>query len=239
MDGEALRLVERAIARHGGERWSRIEAIELPVLGLSGFLPWLKGYPRSFGLPRIVRIDPVRVRAVFLDYPRPGERGVFDRGRVALGEAEPVEHRASFSGAGKRRRWSGLDALYFFGYALTHYHSLPWSLRDAEVLAVGPTRQSGATQALTVRFPRTVHTHSEVQTIYFAEDGLIVRHDYVAEVISRLARGAHLWLDYVEVKGIPIATHRRVLTRIGRQALPLVALDARFGTPEIIESGRN
>lgn len=236
MDAEALRLVERAIARHGGERWSRIETIELPVLALSGFLPWLKGYPRSFGLPRIVRIDPVRVRAAFVDYPRPGEQGVFDRGRVALGPVEPVEHRVSFSGAGKRRRWSALDALYFFGYALTHYHSLPWSLRDAEVLAVGPTRQSRATHALTVRFPPTVHTHSAVQTIYFAEDGLIVRHDYVAEVISPLAHGAHLWLDYVEVKGIPIATHRRVLTRIGRQTLPLVALDARLGSP-VIDSG--
>jgi hypothetical protein len=239
MDGEALRLVERAIARHGGERWSRIEEIELPVLALSGFLPWLKGYPRSFGLPRLVRIDPVRVRAVFVDYPRPGEHGVFDRGRVALGEAKPVERRATFSGAGKRRQWSALDALYFFGYALTHYHSLPWSLREAEALEVGRTQQSGATHALTVRFPRTVHTHSEVQTIHFAQDGLIVRHDYVAEVISGLAHGAHLWRDYVEVKGFPIATHRRVLARIGSQPLPLVALDARLGTPEIrVLSGR-
>jgi hypothetical protein len=168
-----------------------------------------------------------------VDYPRPGEHGVFDRGRVALGDAEPAEHRATFSGAGRRRRWSALDALYFFGYALTHYHSLPWSLREAEALAVQRTRQSGARHALTVRFPRKVHTHSEVQTIYFAEDGLIVRHDYVAEVISPWAHGAHLWLDPVEVQGIPIATHRRVLTRIGRQTLPLVALDARLGMPEV------
>jgi hypothetical protein len=233
MHGEALRLVERAIARHGGERWAQLEAIELPVLALSGFLPWLKGYPRSFGIPRLVRIEPARVRAVFVDYPRPGEHGVFDRGRVALGAGEPVEHRPSFSGASRRRRWSALDALYFFGYALTHYHALPWSLRDAEALAVERTRRSGAAHALTVRFPRTVHTHSEVQTIYFAEDGLIVRHDYVAEIISPWARGAHLWRDHVEVNGIPIATHRRVLTRIGQRMLPLVALDARLGTPVI------
>ena len=238
MDREALSLVERAIARHGGERGSQIEAVELPILALSGFLPRLKGYPRSFGLPRLVRIEPVRARAVFVDYPRPGEQGVFDQGRVALGDGEPIEHRATFSGAGKRRRWSALDALYFFGYALTHYHSLPWSLRDAEALAVRRTRQSGATHALTVRFPRTVHTHSEVQTIHFAEDGLIVRHDYVAEVISTLAHGAHLWLEYVEVKGIPIATHRRVLTRIGSQTLPLVALDARLGAPQITVLGQ-
>jgi hypothetical protein len=84
-----------------------------------------------------------------------------------------------------------------------------------------------------VRFPRTVHTHSEVQTVYFAEDGLIVRHDYVAEIISPWAHGAHLWLDHVEVNGIPIATRRRVLTRVGSQTLPFVALDARLGTPVI------
>jgi hypothetical protein len=235
MDREALRLVERAIARHGGERWSTIRSIDLPVLSLSGFLPWLKGNQRTFRLPRLIRLEPGRSRAVFVDYPRPGSQGVYEAGRVALGDAEPAEHRQTFAGLGRWRRWSALDALYFFGYALTHYHALPWSLLDAEVLAVRQTRQSGATRALTVTFPRTVHTHSEVQTVYFAEDGLIVRHDYVAEIISRLAHGAHLWLDYVEVNGFPIATHRRVLTRIGSRPLPLVALDARLGTPAIGE----
>lgn len=233
MDGRARDLVETAIARHGGESWARIRSIELPVLSLSGFLPRLKGYPRSFGLPRLVQIDPVHARAVFVDFPGPGEQGVFDGGRVALGVGQPVEHRESFSGVARWRRWSPLDALYFFGYALTHYHALPWSLRDAQVLALRSTRRSGATHALTVRFPRTVHTHSDVQTIYFAADGLIVRHDYVAEVISTLAHGAHLWCDPVQVKGFTIATHRRVLTRIGHRLLPLIALDARLGTPRI------
>jgi hypothetical protein len=136
---------------------------------------------------------------------------------------------------GRWRRWSALDALYFFGYALTHYHALPWSLREAEPLALRRSRQPGATDALTVRFPPALHTHSAVQTIHLAADGLIVRHDYVAEIISTLARGAHLWGDHVEVKGFPVARHRRVLARIGGQPLPFVALEARLGTPEIID----
>jgi hypothetical protein len=61
-----------------------------------------------------------------------------------------------------------------------------------------------------------VHTHSRIQTIYFDREGLIVRHDYVAEIIGPWARGAHLWRDFVEVNGFPIATHRRVVTRLGR-----------------------
>jgi hypothetical protein len=109
-------------------------------------------------------------------------------------------------------------------------------LREAEPLAVSRSGYRGAAHALTVRFPPTLHTHSAVQTIHFAADGLIVRHDYVAEIISTLARGAHLWLDYVEVNGFPIATHRRVLARIGGQALPVIALDARLGVPRVIES---
>jgi len=235
VETEARTLVERAIARHGGELWSGIEAIDLPVLSLSGFLPWLKGNERTFGLPRVIRLEPSRSRAVFVDYPRTGLRGVYEAGRVALGGGEPVDHRASFAGLKKWRRWSALDALYFFGYALTHYHALPWTLRKARPLAISRSRQAGATDALTVRFPPSLHTHSAVQTVHFAADGLIVRHDYVAHIISTLAQGAHLWLDYVEVKGFPIATHRRVLTRVGHRVLPLVALDARLGRPEIAE----
>jgi len=233
MEAEARTLVETAIARHGGEAWSSIRSIDLPMRSLTGLLPWLKGHGRSFGLPRLVRVEPVRARAIFVDYPGPGERGIFDAGRVAVGDSEPVEHRASFAGARRWRRWSALDALYFFGYSLTHYHALPWSLREAEPLALRRTQRSGAAHALTVRFPRTVHTHSAVQTIYFDRDGLIVRHDYVAEVIGVWARGAHLWRDFIEVKGFPIATHRRVVARIGRQPLPVIALDARLGVPVI------
>jgi len=232
----ARELIARAIERHGGERWSRIERLTLRPRQLTGLVPWVKGNGRTFGLPSRAELEPQIARATFFDYPRAGERGVFDAGRVALGDAPLAERRARYRGLRKLRRWRPLDALYFFGYALTHYHAMPWTLRDAEPLALRRTGRGGRDDhgfALTVRFPPSLHTHSPVQTIYFAPDSLIVRHDYVADIIGSVARGAHFWRDYVTVEGIPIASRRTVYARLFRQPLPLVALDAHFDPPSV------
>jgi hypothetical protein len=223
---EAVAWVKKAIQRHGGrERWERLR-VTLAPKALTGLLPWMKGVGRTFTFPKRVEIEPRRARALFFDYPRDGATALFEAGRVAFGDSSPAEHRPTFHGLRKWRRWSPLDALYFFGYALTHYHALPFTLLDAQLRAWEPRRR-----ALTVAFPPTVHTHCSVQTVYFDESGLIVRHDYVAEIVGVWARGAHLWRDYVTVDGFPIATHRRVYARLGRIAAPVVALDARFAHP--------
>jgi hypothetical protein len=202
--------------------------VTLSPTSLTGFLPRRKGVGRTFPLPACDEIEPHRDRAVFLDYPRQGTVGVFEAGRVALGDGPASDHRATFRGWRKNRRWSPLDALYFFGYALTHYHSVPFGLSQAEVRAWDPARR-----AITVAFPPTVHTHCSVQTFSFDETGLIVRHDYVAEIVGTWARAAHHWRDYVIVDGVPIATRRRVLARLGGLALPIVALEARFRAPHV------
>jgi hypothetical protein len=174
-------------------------------------------------------IEPALARAVVHDFPRAGATGVFASGLVALGDAAPAAHRQAFRGLRKWRRWSPLDALYFFGYALTHYHAVPFTLPTAELRAWDPRRR-----ALTVAFPPDVHTHSAVQRFQFDETGLILRHDYVADVAGAWARGAHFWRDFVTVEGFPIATHRRVLARLGRLPVPgAVALDARFAPPQV------
>lgn len=69
-----------------------------------------------------------------------------------------------------------------------------------------------------------MHTHSRRQTFYFEEDGLLRRHDYVADVIGPWARGAHLWRDFETVGGLEMATVRHVVLRLGRWTTPLVAL---------------
>jgi hypothetical protein len=228
MDVDVIAMVQKAVQRHGGrERWERLR-LTLSPKTLTGMLPWMKGVGRTFTLPSRVEIEPSRARAVFFDYPREGSTGVFEAGRVALGDSPLAEHRETFRGLRKWRRWSPLDALYFFGYALTHYHAVPFTLLDAKIRTWDARRR-----ALTVAFPPEVHTHSAMQTFYFDESGLIVRHDYVAEIVGAWARGAHLWRDYVTVDGFPIATHRRVYARFGRISVPIVALDARFAPPLI------
>jgi hypothetical protein len=230
----ACALIERACVRHGSSRRDQLSRIVLTPQSLTGVLPWMKGFGRTFSLPTTIELFPREHRAVFNDYPGPKDRGLYDNGRVSVGAEPPSEHRASFHGVSKWRRWKPLDALYFFGYALTHYHAVPWSLKDAQLLAMKQSRRDGASVALKVRFLPSVHTHSAVQTFFFDESDLIVRHDYVADIIGSWARGAHLWLDYVTIEGIPIATRRRVLGRIGTYRSPVVALQARLATPKLV-----
>jgi hypothetical protein len=221
-------MVARAVERYGGrDRWQRLRLTLTPA-SLGGLLPWFKGAGRTFDLPPHAEIIPSRAEATFFDYPKAGGIGRFQNGRVALADAPPAEHRHTFAGARKWRRWSALDALYFFGYAMTHYHAVPFTLADADVRRWEPSRR-----ALTVAFPPAVHTHTPIQTFYFDETGLILRHDYVADIVGPWARGAHFWRDVETVDGFPVARHRRVVARIGRWLTPLVALEARFATPQV------
>ena len=92
-------------------------------------------------------------------------------------------------------------------------------------------RVHAAGRALTgveVELPPALHTHSRRQAFFFDAEGLLRRHDYVAEIVGWWARGAHHWDDFVEVGGLPVARRRHVVARVGRLELPLVALSAQL-----------
>jgi hypothetical protein len=232
--GTALGLLEGAVRRHGGwEAWRALRGVVVQPKSLSGAVPWSKGYGRTFGLPPRAEIEPHAGRAVFLDYPTPGATGTFARGALTLVDARGAvvasaeNARGAFRGPRKLRRWSAADALYFFGYALTHYHALPFTLGRGRPLGLRRARYAGRRlTGVEVELPVELHTHSRRQTFYFEEDGLLRRHDYVADIIGPWARGAHLWRDFVTVGGLEMATVRHVVLRLGRTTTPLVALHA-------------
>jgi hypothetical protein len=231
---EARALIERACRAFGGEqRWRDAPGFRLEDASLGGALPRLKGLARTFWFPPRILTWPSRGVATFEDYPGPRETGTFENGAVSLFDAagrryaHSERHRATFRGLRKLRAWSALDALYFFGYATVHYYSLPFSLRHAQFVAY---RRAGELEALTVDYPPGAHTHCQRETVYFGVDGLITRHDYVADIIGRWAGGAHFWSDYVPAGSMPIACGRRVFTRFGRCYLPITVLHARART---------
>src|SRR5262249_38486410 len=149
--------------------------------------------------------------------------GIFAAGDVSLVErggrvvAESRRHRATFAGLRKWRRWQPLDALYFFGYALATYWSLPFVLERTSLVRADA-------RSLTVAFPDALESHGRRQRFHFDDDGLLVRHDYRAEILSSLATGAHFSGGYVEAGGMPFATKRRVTLRLGGLALPVTVL---------------
>ena len=236
---EAKTLLHRAIESHGGrDRWLAARSIRLPFVRGSGPLLALKGFEDTFPAPREYEVQPHEHVALFHGYPDADHVGRFDHGDVTIarvGDGQVVSasasHRRTLSGFAKHRRWTPLDALYFFGYALVHYHSVPFTLGAARL--VGIVRRHDTPIGLEVEFSPELHLHSRRQRFYFGADGRIVRHDYRAEVIGLLARGAHYWEDYERVGGLLIARRRRVVLRIGRWPTPLVVLDVQLGQPAI------
>jgi hypothetical protein len=239
--------VEQCVARacdyFGGEAaWRRIDVIRFFPNGLTGLLPLLKGNGRSFEFPEVIEVCPRERRTRFLEYPRTGHVGIYENGAVRIEQAtdgaiidNSVNHRATFGGLAKNRWWSPLDALYFFGYALVHYHSLPFSLAHARPVSLRKVSVRGVTlEALEVEFPPDAHTHCRRETFLFDQSGCLVRHDYIADVVGKWARGAHLWQNITRVNGFPIAMERRVVPRLGGITAPMVTvLGAGFRRAEV------
>jgi hypothetical protein len=238
---DAIALVERAIAAHGGRpAWQAAVSIRLPYLRAAGALLSLKGYGHTFPAPDEFEIRPHERVTIFHGYPDDRHRGQFADGSVSIEEVdgrEPpmrsADHRRTFSGLARNRRWSPLDALYFFGYALWHYHALPFTLGEARLVKVLTMR--GIPTGIDVVFPTDVHTHSRRQQFHFGADGRIVRHDYVAEVVGGWAAGSHFWEDYERSGGLLIARRRRVQFRLGMHPTPFRVLDVQFGEPRTSE----
>jgi hypothetical protein len=167
-------------------------------------------------------VEPAAERTVLDPFPEPGTRGVFERGAARLERADGEviasrsEPRAAFFGrSGIRRsfRWDPLDATYFAGYAMWNYLSFPLLLTrpDVEVREIAPWRSKGEElRRLEAEFPADFDTHSRRQSFYFDAGGRLVRHDYVAEVVGRWARAAHLCADHVEAGGVVFPTRRWV-----------------------------
>ncbi|HET7542649.1 MAG TPA: hypothetical protein VFK05_22415 [Polyangiaceae bacterium] len=204
-------------------------------------MPWLKGNGRTFPIPSVFEVRPHQRWARFSNYPDAEHVGIFDNGTVRLECCETNQtvlqaddHRRSFRGFRNNRRWAPIDALYFFGYALTHYHSLPFSLFDARLIRA---REVGArserVNVLDVELPADLPTHCRRQRFYFDRTGCLVRHDYHAEIVGFWARGAHFWKRQVPFNGLRISLDRHVVANWGVTIHALTALRATFADAEL------
>jgi hypothetical protein len=232
---EAVTLVKRAIAVHGGvETWRATARIRLPFKQGSGSLLRLKGYGETFPAPSEYEVRPHECCTIFHGYPDEQHVGVFASGNVRIdhidGREAPavsVDHRITLTGVAKYRRWSPLDALYFFGYALWHYHVVPFTLPQARLVRV--LKRRGVPVGVDLIIPPHVPTHCRRQQFYFGVDGRIVRHDYTADVVGAWACGSHFWEDYQRCGDMLIAGRRRVVFRIGTRATRIPVLCVQLG----------
>lgn len=242
LQAAAQAVIGRAMERHGGrDRYEQIERIVCKVYSLGGFGMSRRGLKTQFPMPGIVTVMPRQHKLVLHDYAGPGRDCVYDNGRVAVigtGEkpvfAEDDYRKVMMSVSRFRRPWTTLEATYFFGYAMTHYGSLPFSLQGVKVLAM-KTRDSGDWRIrIDFQYPEGAHTHSTVETMYFDASGLLVRHDYRPEVSSPVARAANFLLEYKSFDGYLVTERRKVFFRLGRFVTPLVVLDGGIRVLEVV-----
>jgi hypothetical protein len=239
---QALAVAHQACAYYGGfEGFRSLRCVRLLPERISGLVPRMKGVGRTFAFTGAFEIAPHERRVRFLSFPDAAHVGVFENGAVRVERADDgtivqfaAEHRASFGGLNKLRRWAALDALYFFGYALSHYHSLPFSLLQARLVRAGSVRwQRKTLSTLVVDLPCELPTHCQRQRFYFDEEGRLVRHDYHAEIVGFWARGAHFWRREIVRNGFPVSLERHVTARLGSVGVPMTALHATFLDAEV------
>jgi hypothetical protein len=238
---EARHLVERAMAAHGGrDAWLAARRIDLRIRQSRGSLLILKGRGRTFEMPCDIQTYPHERLTVFVDYPRLDERTVYGDRRMTIegGSGQIVQasadHRRTFSGVRKLRRWRPIDAAYFFGYAVWHYHTLPFTLLSSRFVR---TLRQGNLTGVDVEFAPDVPTHCRRQQFWFDATGRVVRHDYVADVIGPWARGCHLWEDFESVGGLLIARRRRVVARLLGRPIGVVVLEVLLTCTGVRDAG--
>src|SRR5215472_8992176 len=212
-------LLDRAVAAHGGlERFNQFKTVSAHLV-TSGALQSLKG--QTGVLSTDVTVELHQQRASFAPFKLPNQRAVFSPERAAVETnegavvAERANPRAAFAGHTRQTPWDDLHQLYFSGYAMWTYLTVPFCLTWAgfEVAEIDPWQEQNETwRRLLVTFPPHLASHSTQQTCYFGLDGLLRRHDYEVEVAGHFP-AAHYISDYQEVSDIMVPTKRRVYPR--------------------------
>jgi hypothetical protein len=215
------KLAEFAINAHGGlVRWKSFRSVSADLVQGGGF--WgLKG--KAGALEKVnVKADLTREWASHSPFLAADQRSIFEPPqRVAIEKKdgtvvqELLSPRDSFKGHTLETHWSDLQLAYFVGCAMWTYLNTPFLLAMPGVGAeeLEPWKEKGETwRRLKVNFPRSIVTHSTVQTLYFDQRGLLKRHDYDVEIAGGTS-GAHYVDDFVEVSGMLFPTKRRIFPR--------------------------
>jgi hypothetical protein len=223
---QMIPLLKLAIEAHGGlERWREVHGIDLK-LTIGGGLWQLKRLPQGL-VDVALHVEPAHRLVTITPFGPEGAAGYFTPDRVWIQKphGDVVEERSaprrSFDGHTFTTPWDKLHELYFVSYAFLNYLSTPFLFAEPgfEVAEGNPYFGAGEKwRRLHVKYPAAYPTHTRDQTLYFNEEGLLQRLDYVVEVVQ--AGSSHFCLEYETVDGIVFPTHRRALGRDPKQEEP-------------------
>lgn len=211
-------LLKMVVDAHGGaDRWRRVAGIKVGFNFFGGLLD-LKGFPGHWR--PTASVDAHQPRTVLEGFGAPGELWVFTPDRVWIeapgGSVTSERHdpRAAFAGHVRETPWDKLHLTYFLGYAIWNYLTAPFLflepgfvVNELDPHAEGRERW----RVLEVTYPPNIPAHTKTQKLYFDDEGMLKRLDYVTDVLGGVA--AHYCYDPKSFAGLVMPTLRRVVRR--------------------------
>jgi len=165
-------LLARIVEAHGGlDRWRRFNRVAATIVTGGAF--WGMKNLMQDQDPRRMTVSLHEERSSVAPFGDPDWHTDFTPDRIAIlrGDgtvvAERRDPRTSFAGHELTTPWDALHRAYFNGYALWTYLTTPFLLTmdGVEVTEGAPWTEGRETwRVLRARFPRSIATHSELQT---------------------------------------------------------------------------
>jgi hypothetical protein len=224
------KLVELAMQASGGlEQWRQVRQVSAtfqpsgPSLKARGLVG--EAFTQA---PTRIDVDTRKQLVRFEPFLVPGHRALYEPHRTAIEASDGTvleelsEPRENLKNLVPGTPWNGPQLVYFAGYSLWMYVTLPFSflLEGVTVEDAEPWIEDGETwSALKVTYPASFPAHSKEQIHYFDAKGIMRRQDYTVDVRQNLC-AAHYLLDYQEFDGFLFSTKRRICLR-GDQREPL------------------
>lgn len=213
-------LLSQAVAAHGGlERWRQVGSVSAHV-SVGGAIWHVKGWPDVLSDARFT-IDARRQHTECERLAEPDRRWVYEPGETAIlsESGRSIERResprTSFDGHSLPTRWDVHHLIYFTGYAMWTYLTVPFlflgpGFRTEEI---APWNDEGEMwRRLKVTFPSTVHSHCTEQIFYFDSAGLLRRHDYSVDIMGGTS-SANYASEHKAFGGLIFPTKRRVFSK--------------------------
>ncbi|WP_446744793.1 hypothetical protein [Silvibacterium acidisoli] len=223
-------LVKKVIEAHGGlEPWSSVDKISA-TFRASG-----SGFKQRGPLGEALTQAPMQVHiatkvkeVTFKPFLSEDQVGIYRIDRTWIESkggtlVESLDHpREVLEQLPQGAPWTGPQLIYFLGYSLWMYHTLPYSFLEPGIVCENaePWSEGGETwQGLKVTYPDSYPAHSKEQIHYFDSEGIMRRQDYTVDVRQNL-KIAHYMLDHQVVDGFVFARKRRICLR-GEEGQPL------------------
>ena len=217
MENDLLKFV---LASNGGAAvWKKKEkmSVHLRITGQLWLVKGVEGILSNIQLD----LDCHEQKVWFHSLTENNLKGIYEPNQVTLQSKggktleERFNPRESINSHDPSTHWDMPDLLYFSGYAIWNYLTMPlnFDLPGFDTKEIEPHLENDEQwRCLKVTFPDHIATHSKVQLFYFDKHAHLMRHDYFADIMGSVPV-THYVYDHQQFGDLILPTRRLAFLR--------------------------